>query len=100
MRRIEALGAENAQLRTAVEYLRNELDGERMQRGVVGIIATVLTAIGGGFVSVYPDWKWLFACMIIILYSYMLFSSIVNLSSEVREFGLIGSANRLLRGRG
>lgn len=79
--RIEGLAAENARLKTAESFLRRELDGERLQRGIVGIFATILTAIGGGFVSIYGGLaRWFFASLLIIGCSYMLFNSIANLS--------------------
>jgi hypothetical protein len=98
--RIESLATDNARLNAAEAHYRGELESERLQRGFVGIIATILAAIGGGFVSVWGDWRrWLFASILIIGCSYMIYNSIVNLSSEVRDFGIIGVAKRLLRGR-
>jgi hypothetical protein len=98
--RLTELSAANARLEEANRNMAEALESERLQRGLIGILATVMAAIGGGFVSVVSGWQqWAMASLLFVGCSFMFYNSLLNLSAEVRQHGIWVASKRLWFGR-
>lgn len=94
------LSTQVAELREANRSLAESLESERFQRGCVGILATVLTAIGGGLIGVWTGWKqWAMGALLSIGCAFVLYNSILNLSAEARTHGVWGVPKQLWLGK-
>jgi hypothetical protein len=98
--RLTELSAENAHLKEVNRSLSESLDSERFHRGFLGILSTVMTAVGGGLVSVWTDWRrWATGSLLFLGCAFLLYNSIVNLSAEARRYGIWGILKQLWSGR-
>jgi hypothetical protein len=99
--RITVLEAENARLTATTGALADTLEVERMDRGVAGIIGTVLAAVGGGLVSVWSESfvRAFFAAVLFTGCLFMFYNSLRNLSADIRTVGIRGWLGRLWHGR-
>jgi hypothetical protein len=98
--RMRQFEAENARLETSHRAVSDTLESERMDRGVVGLIGTVLAAIGGGLVSVWEGLpRAVFLALLLSGCLFMGYSSLRNLSADIRTLGIRGWLKRLWSGR-
>ena len=100
--RITELCERNVSSEATNRNLAQNLETERFQRGLVGLIATAMTAIGGSLVSVYPISNWRHWAMRTLLVSgclFMGYNSLTNLGPEVRQHGIKGMLRRFWAGQ-
>jgi hypothetical protein len=77
--RLTEVSIERARFEENNRHLSERLESERLERGLVGVVATVAIAIGGGFVGLVSGWKqWAMGSLLFVGCCFVLYNSLLN----------------------